>query len=306
MKISTLIYSFKQGIQSLYRNKAFTLASIGTIVACLFLFGIFYFVMTNVSYMVESTQSTLSVTVFFAEDATQEQKDKIKEKALLRTEVTSVDYTSAEEAWENFKQDNFKDNLEEVEAAFGDDNPLEKLDSYEIHINDASVQSELVEFLENLEGVRVVKCSEVLADQLDSFNNVVSGVAFAIMIMLLGVSVFLISITVLNGIIVRSEEIKIMKLIGATDSFIRGPFLVEGIIIGFAGAIIPLIILYFAYEKIIAYALDKIDFVLPMGMGFLPSDEIFSVLVPLSLAVGIGIGIVGTWITLFRKLRTIA
>ncbi|MCR5609227.1 MAG: permease-like cell division protein FtsX [Lachnospiraceae bacterium] len=306
MKISTVSYSVKQGVKSLKRNKAFSLASVGTIVACLFLFGIFYFVMTNVSYMVKKTESTLSVTVFFTEDATQEMKDNIKEKALLRKEVTKVEYTSSDEAWNSVKEEFFSEDKEEVEKVFGDDNPLQNLDSYEIHIDDATKQDSLVKYLKGLEGVRVVNYAESLADKLHSFNTVVSTVAFVIMLMLLAVSVFLISITVLNGIIVRSDEIKIMKLIGATDGFVRGPFIVEGIIIGFCGAIIPLIILYFAYEKIVTYALDKIEFVLPLGMNFVKSSEIFKVLTPLSLGVGVGIGIFGTWLTLFRKLRTVS
>ena len=305
MKLRTFKYSVKEGVKSLYRNKAFTLASIGTIVACLFLFGVFYFLITNVTNIVKQAEKSVAiVTVFFDEGITDLTKQNIQTRVLEREEVAEVKYTSDVEAWENFKKSAFPEQ-KNVDETFGGENPLEGFDSYEIRLKDISKQSEFVDFLEQLEGVRLVNCSEDFADNLTTLNKVIAYVAVATMFILLAVSVFLISITVLNGVNVRFEEIRIMKLIGATDAFIKAPFIVEGIIIGLIGAILPLGILYPAYQKIVSYFLEKFGSYIPKTMGFVPSGEIFATLIPISLVVGIGIGLMGTWLTLKRKLSVL-
>lgn len=119
---------------------------------------------------------------------------------------------------------------------------------------------------------------------------------------LLGVSVFLISNTVTIGINVRREEITIMKYIGATDFFVRSPFVVEGILIGLVGAGIPLAIIYFVYNKAVAYVLDRFS-ILTNLLTFLPVKEIFHILLPLSLGIGVGIGFLGSFITVRKHLR---
>ncbi|MBE5935571.1 MAG: ABC transporter permease [Lachnospiraceae bacterium] len=305
MKLRTFKYSVKEGVKSLYRNKAFTLASVGTIVACLFLFGVFYFLISNITNIVKQAEKSVSiVTVFFDEGTTDLTKQNIKTRILERGEVAEVSYTSSEEAWEKFKESTFSEE-DNVDETFGGENPLEGFDSYEIKLEDISMQSEFVEFLENLEGVRTVKCSEDFAENLTTFNSVVAYVAIATMFILLAVSVFLISITVLNGVNVRFEEIRIMKLIGATDGFIKAPFIVEGVIIGMVGAIVPLGILFPAYKKIVSYCLETFGNVIPRSISFVPAGEIFATLIPISLAVGVGIGLMGTWLTLKRKLSVL-
>ena len=123
MKIRTFKYSVKEGVKSLYRNKAFTLASIATIVACLFLFGVFYFLISNVSNLVKQAEKSVSVvTVFFDEGTTDIVKDTIKERTLLRPEVDRIKYISAEEAWNSFKESTFS-GQENVDETFGGENP---------------------------------------------------------------------------------------------------------------------------------------------------------------------------------------
>ena len=305
MKLRTFRYSMKEGIKSLYRNKAFTMASIATIVACLFLFGVFYFVISNVKNVVKQAEKSVSiVTVFFEEGTTDVTKANIKTRILERSEVASVDYTSSEEAWASFKESTFAGE-KDIDETFGGENPLEGYDSYEIKLKDISKQSQFVAFVKNLEGVRLVNCSEDFADNLTTVNSIIAYVAVATMVILLAVSVFLISITVLNGVNVRFEEIRIMKLIGATDGFIKAPFIVEGVIIGLIGAVVPLGILFPAYRSIVGYFLDRFGNYIPKSISFVPAADIFATLIPISLAVGIGIGLMGTWLTLKKKLSTL-
>lgn len=169
-------------------------------------------------------------------------------------------------------------------------------------MNDISMQQTLVTYLQSVDGIREVKQSAVVANTLTDFNKLIGYVSAGIIIILLGVAVFLISNTITVGISVRREEIGIMKLIGATDYFVRAPFVVEGIVIGLIGAAIPLGILYVLYGRIIDYIGDKFSFISNM-MKFLPADEVFHTLVPVALILGVGIGFIGSRITIRKHLK---
>lgn len=296
---NNLFYSIKQGILSIRRNSRFSLASIGTMMASLFLFGIFYSVLTNFNYIVKNAETNVGVTVFFDEGISQEEIDVIGAKITARSEVETCNFISADEAWEKFKSEVFEGDLTET---FGDDNPLEESASYEVYLSDVSMQKQLVAYIEGLEGVRQVNSSESLADGLTSLNKLLSYISAAIMVVLIGVSVFLISTTVNMGISVRREEIAIMKLIGATDFFIRAPFIVEGMIIGLIGSLLPLGIVYIIYERVVTYIISRFE-ILTDYLVFLEAGEVFVVLVPLSMLIGLGIGFAGSFFTVRKHLK---
>ncbi|MDF2950814.1 MAG: cell division protein FtsX [Anaerocolumna sp.] len=299
MGLNTFFYTLKQGIKNIRRNRMFSLASIGTITACLFMFGIFYFVVANFQYMIKTAETSVGVTVFFdagiSEDRINEIGDIIKE----RGEVAAVEYISAEETWENYKE---KYLSKELADTFGDDNPLADSASFSVYLNDISMQGALVNYIKDIDGVRQVNHSNNVAESLESFNALVGYISGAIIIILLAVAVFLISTTVSMGISVRKEEIYIMKLIGATDYFIRAPFIVEGIIIGIVGALVPLIVLYFMYHKVISYITEKYINIFK-AFEFLEIGEIFKNLAPIALLIGIGIGFFGSYITVRKHLK---
>ena len=301
MKISTHIYNLGQGLKNIWRNKMFSLASIATMTACIFLFGIFYSLGTNFQAMVKTAEEGVAVTVFFDEGITQARIDEIGNEIKKRVEVKSYNFISAEQAWADYQEEYFGGNAE-LAAGFADDNPLANSANYEIYLNDVSMQPTLVSFLKGLDGVRQVNQSEVAAKTLTDINRAITIVSMAIVAILLAVSVFLISNTVMVGISVRREEIAIMKLIGAKDAFVRAPFVVEGVFIGLIGSIIPLVLLFFIYEKVIEYASSEFNFLSNM-VTFIPIEEIFRTLVPISLVLGIGIGWFGSRVTLHKHLR---
>jgi cell division transport system permease protein len=301
MKISTHIYNIGQGLKNVWRNKMFSLASIATMTACIFLFGIFYSLGTNFQAMVKSAEEGVAVTVFFDEGISQTRIDEIGEEISKRPEVASYNFVSAEQAWEDYKETYFADNPDAAKG-FEADNPLANSANYEIYLSDVSMQSTLVSFLEGLDGVRQVNKSEVAAKTLTDINKAITVVSMAIVIILLAVSVFLISNTVMVGISVRREEIAIMKLIGAKDAFVRQPFVVEGVFIGLIGSAIPLVLLYFIYDKVVEYASTEFNFLSSM-VSFIPIETIFNTLVPISLVLGIGIGWFGSRVTLHKHLR---
>lgn len=301
MRISTFFYTIKQGIANIWKNKMFSLASIATMTACIFLFGLFYIIVTNFQSMVREAESGVAVTVLFDEGISQERIDEIGKLIRARVEVSRLEYTSPEEAWESFKDVYFKGN-EKVAESFANDNPLANSASYSIYMNDISMQSTLVTYLSSLDGVRQVNRSETVANTLSDFNKLIGYISAGIILILLGVAVFLISNTISVAISVRKEEIAIMKLVGATDYIVRSPFVVEGVIIGLVGATIPLGILYILYEKIIEYIGLNFTFISSM-MKFLPVTAVFNTLVPVALILGVGIGYLGSHITTRRHLK---
>lgn len=297
MNIRSFFYSIKQGFVNIFRNKGFSMASIATIGACLFLLGVFYCVVANVENMVKNVQKGVSVTVFFDQGITEDRINEIQALIDKRPEVDHSDYISADAAWEDFKDEY----LGEYADGFTE-NPLADSSSINIFMKDVSKQPELVTYLEAVSGIRTVNRSEVTATTLTGVNGFVAYISAAIIIILLSVSIFLISNTVATGISVRKEEIAIMKYIGATDYFVRAPFVIEGMIIGAVGAAIPDIIIYFLYNKVIKYfemeyqTLDDL-------LVFLSVHDIFRYYLPVSLVIGVGIGFLGSTITVRRHIK---
>ena len=294
----------------------FSLASIATMSACIFLFGLFFSLLVNFQYIIRSAEEGVAITVFFNVDATQEQKDAIGEQLKSRDDVSKVNYISADDAWESFRKEYFGDNPELAEG-FKDDNPLASSDNYEVYMKTLKgnskdliakskslsvTQQDLVKFAQSLDGVREVKKSDVVANTLSSVNMLVAYVSIAIIAILLGVSIFLISNTITIGITVRKEEIGIMKLIGATNFFVRAPFIVEGVVIGLVGSLIPLILIYYMYDTVVQYIIGRFSVVQSL-FAFVPAKEIFAVLIPLSAGIGIGLGLIGSLLTTRKHLK---
>ena len=297
MRISTFFYTLRQGIRNIFRNAWFSLASIATISACLLLFGIFYSIVANFQNIVKTAEEGVSVTVFFDEGISDEKIKEIGDLIGKRAEVSRINYISADDAWNSFKDEY----LGEYAEGFTE-NPLADSANYEIYLNDVSMQQSLVTYLESVEGIREVNRSEVTANALSGANKLISYISIGVIVILLAVSIFLISNTVMIGISVRKEEINIMKYIGATDFFVRAPFVVEGLIIGLIGASIPLGIIYFIYNNAITMILERFS-VLGDILTFLPVEAVFSTLTLVSLGLGAGIGFIGSFITVRKHLR---
>nr|WP_330363235.1 permease-like cell division protein FtsX [Butyrivibrio sp. VCD2006] len=295
--MSSFFYTLGQGFKNLSRNRWYTLASVATISACLFLFGMFYSIVTNFQHVVKTAEEGVSVTVFFNEGTSEDVILATKALIEKRPEVSKVDYISAQDAWEGFKTDY----LGEYADGFTE-NPLEDSANLQIYLNDVSMQPALVTYLESIDGVRMVNRSEVTASTLSGVNSLIAYVSLGIIAILLLVSIFLISNTVTIGISVRKEEINIMKYIGATDFFVRAPFVIEGIIIGLIGSLIPLVIIYFIYNKAAEFLAIRFS-MLNSILDILPVGKIFEALTPVSILIGVGIGFLGSVSTVRKHLH---
>ena len=301
MRISTVGYTMKQGVMNIGINKLFSLASVATMAACIFLFGLFFSVILNFNYIVKKAEEGVAITVFFEENLEDSKVEAIGDALRDRDDVLKVTYVSADEAWDTFKDEYFGESKDLAEG-FKDDNPLAGSDNYEVYMKDVESQKEVVKFAEGLDGVRKVNKSDVVAKTLSSVNKLILYVSAAIILILLIVTVFLISNTVTIGITVRKEEIAIMKYIGAKDYFVRGPFIVEGILIGLVGAAIPLAGLYVVYDKAIDYIMTRFS-ILNNILDFMPVWDVYKILLPTGLLLGVGIGFIGSFFTIRKHLK---
>ena len=282
----------------------FSAASIATMTACIFLFGLFFSLLINFRYIVKNAEEGVAVTVLFDDGVDQATINSIGEQIKAYKGVTKVEYVSAEEAWDEWSKQSFGDTelASEMAEGFKNDNPLANSSSYSVYVDKIEHQDALVKYIEGLDGVREVNQLKGATQTLSSFNTLLTYISVAIILILLCVAVFLISNTVAIGISIRKEEIGIMKLIGATNFFVRAPFLIEGMIIGLIGAIIPLVLLFVMYKKVIEYVLTKFS-MLSSVVQFMSVTKVFEVLTPVALILGMGIGLFGSVITIRKHLR---
>ena len=279
----------------------FSVASIATMTVCIFIFGVFFSILMNINSVVRTLEEEVGVTVLFDEGLSEDRIDKIGEAIRGLDHVTEVTFTSAEEAWENYQKEYLGNNTELAEGF--SDNPLANSASYTVKVDLIENQNAVVDEIRQMEGVRQVNQSSGAVNTLRSFNRMFSAVSIVVIAILLVVSVILISNTINVGISVRKDEIGIMKLIGATDAFVRAPFIVAGLVLGLIGAALPLAILYGAYNWLIGRLLSRFDLMSSM-MGMLPStQEVFYYLLPVSLVLGIGIGLTGSIITVRKHVE---
>ena len=300
--IGKMFYTIRQGFKNIIRNGLFSLASVGTITACLFMFGIFYCIVANFQYMLREAESNVGVTVFFDEGVSESQMLDIQKLLDARDEVSSTNYISPEEAWEIMKEQYFPDGDSGILSGLDEDNPMADSASVQVYLKDTSRQTELVSYIESLDGVREVRASDIVADSFTNFSRLIGYISLGVILILVFVAIFLISNTVMIGITVRKDEIAIMKYIGVTDLFVRGSFIIEGMTIGLIGSAIPVIILRILYPKVVEFVLGHFS-ILNRLLTFLDVNSIFNVLIPVSLGIGLGIGFIGSYLTLRKHVR---
>ncbi|HIR89114.1 MAG TPA: ABC transporter permease [Candidatus Fimimorpha faecalis] len=301
MKLNTIGYCLKQGIGNIKRNKMFSVASVITIVVCIFLFGLFYAILANFQYMLSEAENTVGVTVFFEDNMKEKDILSLKEELEERDDVKTVDYVTEEDAWNEFKEIYFAE-MPELAEGFEGENPLVGSASFEIYLKDLSKQKQLVAELEEMEGIRKVTYSELAAGGLEDMQSLVGWVSLFVTGVLFIISVFLISNSITLSYTVREKEMHTMKWLGATNLFVKAPFIIEGLLLGLIGTVIPLLILYFFYKEIIVIINERFS-ILSNVLKFLSVKQVFQILLPVSLLLGEGIGFIGSFFTIRRHLK---
>ncbi len=301
--MDSLFYNIGQGLKNIRRNRMFSFASVLTMTTCLFLFGVVFFIVTNLRFMIREAESNVGITIFFNDDITETEKAELLNRITAMEGVKSVKYISGEAAWKDVIKNDLTD--PELLESFGDENPLEKSSSFEIFFETVEDQGKLVDDIKVLPKVRQVNDTSALVKTLTRTNRIISISSSVLIGLLLVIALFLISTTISVGVSVRKNEISIMHLIGATDRFIRFPFIVEGITLGLLGAAIPLAILYLVYYKVIEFIGTKFTGLFSSGMDVVSVYDVFAQLSPLIVGIGIGLGFLGSYFTMNRELRKI-
>ncbi len=296
-----IFFLIGRGFRNIIKNPMTSFFSLLVMVTTIFLFCTSYATLINIRSVVKQAEDSVGITVFFDEGLSEAEIRKIGQDIGAREEVARMVYTSAEEAWENFKEIYFKGN-EELADGFIDDNPLANSASYEVFLANIADQQDFVEELERIEGVRKVNASNLLADGLNNLGWIIEAVTIAVVTVLLIISVMLISNSISVAIAMRKDEIHIMRYIGATNRFIRFPFVLEGMIIGLIGAAIPLAVVWYFYDPVV-HDLSKRLMAFGTLLNFLKRAEVFKTLLPIALVLSIGIGVVGSIFSMRRHLK---
>ena len=298
MKFRSIKYFFSEAFSGVIRNRLMSVASIGTVAACIFMIIISYCTMTNENYMLTQIEESIGISIFLEDDADADTVLALNDQLVTMEYVDSVRYISSEEALDEMKQ---SWDAEDILSGFDEtNNPL--TGSFEVNLTDISHQSEVVEKIEQLDGVRKIRSSETETEflvKLSHFLRIFGGV---LILALAAISVVIITNTIKLSVFTRRTEISIMKYVGATDWFIRWPFIIEGIIIGIVGASIPIIIAWPLYNKLISIIYEQIPMIHSI-VSFRFGIDIFSILLPVALIFGALLGVLGSNISLRKHLN---
>lgn len=271
-----------------------SIAAMSVICACLLLMGSFTLVAVNVDKMLEDVENKNEIVVYVDETYTEEQARAIEAKLIEIPEVAAAEFMTKAEAFENYKAE-FG---EEAELLNGleDRNPLR--DRYTIRLNNIEDTKNAEKALEKVEGIAKVSARSDISDKIMQVRDSVTAVCWILILVLVFVSIFIISNTVNLTMFNRREEIAIMKMIGATNGFVRVPFVIEGLLIGIVGAAVALFLQWCVYEYVVAGALETISFISTVSFG-----SVFGLISAIFFGVGIIVGGIGSAITLHKFLK---
>ncbi len=288
----------KQGFQGMWRNRGMSLASVGSITAVLIILGIVLIIVLSINNIVLETRHKFDeIQIFLEDDITETQIDNIGKQIENSDGVLSLSFQTKEEALETMKKD-WGDRgylLEGLE----EENPLPS--SYVVKLDDIEHADNVVKKVENLKGVEEIKYYRDIINKLVKTTNYVRIGGIIIIGILLLISVFIISNTIKITVTARKREINIMKYVGATNGYIRGPFIIEGILLGIVGSIISVIIVNYGYQYFFKHISEKLYVLFTLYL--VPPSALVIDIIIIFTAIGIGIGILGSLVSLKRFLN---
>ena len=298
MKPSTIKYFFRESFSGLKKNMLMTMASIVAVAACISILSFSYCVGSNLQYMLNQMEDSIGISVFLKGELSGEEIEEMKREIGAIAHVEGVRYISPADALDELKKD-WGANEDIFVGLDEQNNPLSH--SFQISLDSIKNQAGVLKGLESVEGIDNVRHGQTETELLMKANRIFSISSVLIMLILGIISVMIIMNTIRISVVNRRIEINIMKYVGATDWFIRWPFIIEGIIIGLVGAIVPLLIGFPIYAKItsaIFRYLPMITFV-----KFRLTGDVFGFLIPFGISFGIILGVIGSVTSIRKHLR---
>ncbi len=297
MKYSVLGYLIGEGFRNTFKNKKSTGASIAIMCATMLIFGLFFLIGENVNHMVQEVENEQEMSVFLDKDTTDEQIQQIGDEIKALPNVAKVTFVSKEEGLNSMKQ-----RLgEAVVKGFEEDNPLS--DSFAVNLTDLSKAEEVKAQIEQMDKVKNVELRSDVINKLMNIANGIQIVSLVILVLLIIISIFIIANTIKLTVHARRKEISIMKYVGATNGFIRWPFIVEGMIIGIISVMISILIVGVSYTYITNNVLATSLSELQVSYTLLTFSDMFPLVLTVYLGIGIGIGVLGSVISMRKYLE---
>ena len=294
MSINTVEYFIWEVIHSLRRNNWMSVASIGTVAVSLFIFGMFLMLVMNMNKMVDAMESQVQIMVYLEDDFSRDDARDLEVDLKKMQGVEKVTFVPKEEAMEKFKerlgdQKTLLDALDET-------NPLP--DSFEVMVVQPEMVKTAAENIEKFEGVDSAKYGQDVMEHLFDITRLIRIFGFALMMVLALATLFIISNTIRLTVFARRKEIAIMKYVGATDWFIRWPFVLEGIVMGFLGSLIASVVLRFTYSGITAKIYDTLAF-----FPLIPEEPFLNYVTMIVVIGGMIMGAIGSTVSIKRFLK---
>ncbi len=296
MKFDSFKYSFKEALKSIKRNKTLSIASIATVTATLFLLGAITLGVANADKLITQLGSMVEVKIYLKEDISDNNKNAIENKIKEVDGIDKITFQSKEDALKDVKEQ-MKDELGQLTSGFEDNNPFPA--SFTVNVKEPLVVDKVVSSIKDMNGIDEIKDARSIIAKIskltDSFK-IGAAVAFVVFIM---ISLFLIGNTIKITVFTRKKEIGIMKYVGATDWFIRWPFIIEGMILGIFGAVISVVVLGFIYSIII----NNLSADTLFGFDLVGISYILKVIIWEFLGCGVFIGAIGSIISMRKFLK---
>ncbi|MDK2805051.1 permease-like cell division protein FtsX [Thermoanaerobacterium thermosaccharolyticum] len=294
MKLNTAFYYIREGFTNVKRNRAMTVASITSVTAALLILGLFLIIILNVDSMANQVESQLELKAFINDSYDMSKVTKVGDEIKAIDGVKSITFESKKDALNNFKKQ--LGDKSYLVNGLENDNPMPQ--SFIVKVTDANMMKQVAEEIKKIDGVTQVSYGQDVVDKLLGIIKIIRIVGLCVILILFIISVVIISNTIKLGVFARRREINIMKYIGATDWFIRWPFLVEGIVLGLVGSILAIVILGLIY----GYAADLVNNKLVI-FTLLPVRNVLRQSLMYFLAIGSLIGALGSGISIKRFLN---
>ncbi|MBQ6836315.1 MAG: permease-like cell division protein FtsX [Clostridia bacterium] len=291
---TNLAYFFREGFKNIFVNGFMSFAAMSVLAACILITGSFTLVAYNIGVMIEDLESQNEIAVYIDDTVPREEAIKLEYQLKKIDNVDTIEFVPKEDAFEDYLEE-LGDDAYIIED-LREDNPLR--DGYKITMKDISLHGETVKEISDIAGVGETISRKDISDKLLQIKNVVNAISMALIALLGAVSLFIVANTVRLALFYRREEIAIMKMVGATNSFIRMPFVVEGTIIGFLSGVVSYYAQYFVYK----YITDK----LIAGASFIevvPFDAFSGTLFATVTFAGIVIGLIGSVFTIQKFMK---
>ncbi|MBQ7515566.1 MAG: permease-like cell division protein FtsX [Schwartzia sp.] len=294
MKFSTIEYVIREVFFSFRRNSWMAIASVSTVAVSLFVFGMFLVIVMNMNKMIDTLESQVEISVYLEDSVAQAQIGRVEEKIASMQGIAEVRFIDRDTALARFRE-----RLGEQQFlldALGEKNPLPN--GFEVRVHRPDMVKTAAAAIGQIEGVEVVKYGQDVVEHLFDITRLIRIFGVALMFLLAGATLFIISNTIRLTVIARRKEIAIMKYVGATDWFIRWPFLLEGVFLGCIGGLVAAAVLWGAYGMITAKVYETLAF-----FPLIPAHPFLLYILLVILVCGVLIGALGSTISLKRFLK---